>query len=232
MLSFLVDCRAQLSTDQFLLFACILWQIWNYRNSIIYSRKCLMLVDIVLWCNSFLVEFNEANYTAHLQRVSHFVQWIPPDSGLIKVNTDAAINSTIGKTGLGVVICNNFGEVLMAWVDVLEGALAPDMAEAKAILFGLSIACQSGLKVDHLEYDASTIISMLNKRSVRLSAIGLIVDDISNLLRHFNCVVEFSHVPRIANRVAHSLAKFAFVEDQQLVWVEDFPPCGYSFRGF
>ncbi|TXG66806.1 hypothetical protein EZV62_008081 [Acer yangbiense] len=38
-------------------------------------------------------------------------------------------------------------------------------------------------------------------------------------------VVSVSHVPRLANNVAHGLAKYALKVVDDLFWIEDYPPC-------
>ncbi|KAL5745412.1 hypothetical protein ACOSP7_026558 [Xanthoceras sorbifolium] len=164
---------------------------------------------MLILSKSFLADYNKANFRVPSQRVPRLARWIPPNVGLVKVNTDATLHTLYGKTGLGAVVRNNLGEVLLVRIDVLESALAPDVAEANAIFFGLSLAC-------HVT-DASSVISLLNRRCVRLSVIELIVDDIHDLMYRFDCLVNFSHVLRVANRVTYFLAKLALVEDQQLV---------------
>ncbi|KAL5826284.1 hypothetical protein ACOSQ4_018081 [Xanthoceras sorbifolium] len=199
MFAFLLLCRAQLPIAEFHLLAFVLWQVWYNRNCKIHNRKCLPLDAIVSWCKVSLVEFSDQQSRTSFQRVPLLARWIPPIVGCFKVNTDAALNLLHGRTGLGAVLRNNRGEVLLAGYDVFDRVLAPDLAEAKAVFFGLSIACHGGLPIHFLESDASSVISLLNRQCDSLAAVKLIIDDIHDLLHSFNISVVFSHVPRAAN---------------------------------
>ncbi|KAL5833791.1 hypothetical protein ACOSQ3_017465 [Xanthoceras sorbifolium] len=101
---------------------------------------------------------------------------------------------------------NSSGDVLLAGFDVIKGVLPPDITEAKAIFFGFYLAQQIGVLVGVLKSDALSVISLLNKKGSPLSAIGLVLDDIFDILNGFSNVVNFVHVPRGANRATHSLA--------------------------
>ncbi|KAL5833953.1 hypothetical protein ACOSQ3_017627 [Xanthoceras sorbifolium] len=114
------------------------------------------------------------------------------------MNTDAALSIAKCKTGIGAVLRDHNGDVLLFGVHSLDGVLEPDIAEAKAILFGLTLAMESGFFSLFLESDAA---SCLNSR------------------------VNFFHVPRNANRIAHSLTKLSFDFDYPAVWLEEFPSC-------
>ncbi|KAL5732576.1 hypothetical protein ACOSP7_031934 [Xanthoceras sorbifolium] len=48
-------------------------------------------------------------------------------------------------TGLGVIIRDSAGMVLLVGVKRLAGALNPEMAEALAVLFGLSLSAEAGI---------------------------------------------------------------------------------------
>ncbi|KAL5744808.1 hypothetical protein ACOSQ2_027924 [Xanthoceras sorbifolium] len=128
-------------------------------------------------------------------------------------------------TGLGAVIRNSSGDVVVVGFDVIKCVLPLDIVEAKAIFFSLNMAPRLGVSIGILEYDALFVISLLVKRSTTLSSIGIVLDDIYDILNGFCSGVIFDYVLRGANRVAHSLTKLAFVEECQAVWMNDFPCC-------
>ena len=65
---------------------------------------------------------------------------------------------------------------------------------------------------------------MLNSNEIPLSDICLIISDIHCLLETSPiCKVFF--VPRKANMVAHSLAKFGLYLEHDRFWLEEVPPC-------
>ena len=56
------------------------------------------------------------------------------------------------------------------------------------------------------------------------SEVGIIISDIKNMLLQIQCVA-VSFVPRLANKVAHCLAKYALSCSEDRFWLEEYPPC-------
>ncbi|KAL5749285.1 hypothetical protein ACOSP7_023888 [Xanthoceras sorbifolium] len=108
--------------------------------------------------------------------------------------------------GLGVVVRDSLGFVLLAAVKPVVGDFSPEVAESMAVLFGFQVAMESGFKDLEVETDAAN--SFVNDQSL---------------------VYSFVHVRRSANRVAHQLAKLPLSVDQQIVWLEDYPSCVGSY---
>ncbi|KAK2652478.1 hypothetical protein Ddye_012363 [Dipteronia dyeriana] len=86
------------------------------------------------------------------------------------------------------------------------------LSEALAILRGPGFAIDSGLWPCVVESDSQTVVSMINSGSAPLSDIGLIIEDILDLLKGpLICSVNF--ISRKANLAAHCLAKHGVVSD-------------------
>ncbi|KAL5812537.1 hypothetical protein ACOSQ3_027487 [Xanthoceras sorbifolium] len=114
--------------------------------------------------------------------------------------------------GLGALVRDSSGVVLLTDINSITGLLAPAVAEAKAILFDLSIAFEWGITHLVVESDCASVIKLLNDgMTFRI------------FLRTSNFIIKFSHVHCSGNMVVHSLAKLAISEDKLLVWEEDFP---------
>ncbi|KAK2655217.1 hypothetical protein Ddye_008269 [Dipteronia dyeriana] len=88
----------------------------------------------------------------------------------------------------------------------VEGCFEPRVAEAMAILLGLHFALESCLVPIVLEFDALRVVNLLKLKVVPDSKIGVVIHDISNIVDH-SCSFSFNFVPRLANKVAHGLAK-------------------------
>ncbi|KAL5744523.1 hypothetical protein ACOSQ2_027639 [Xanthoceras sorbifolium] len=108
-----------------------------------------------------------------------------------------------------------------------DGLLAPGAAKAKAIFFGLLMAFEGGFLHLLLHSGAASIIDMINGKSVVLSEIGLLIEDIRDHVLRFNGDVMFSFSPCSANRIAHSIAKLALINPGPFFWVDD---CHHSVR--
>ena len=75
-----------------------------------------------------------------------------------------------------------------------------------------------------LESDAKVVVGWINSSKPLCSEIGSVIYDIRVLCNQVCCSsIEF--VSRLANQVAHVLAKnsLSYVED--MFWLEEFPPC-------
>ncbi|KAL5812922.1 hypothetical protein ACOSQ3_027872 [Xanthoceras sorbifolium] len=128
-------------------------------------------------------------------------------------------------TGLGAIARNSSDDVIMSGIDFISGLLDPAIAEAKAIFFGLSLAVDRGLLDLVIESDCAQVIKLLNDNTVVRSDIGLVLNDIREILRLSSPRFSFVHIRRSGNLVAHSLAKLAVSKVDCCVWVNDFPPC-------
>ncbi|KAL5759385.1 hypothetical protein ACOSQ2_018223 [Xanthoceras sorbifolium] len=115
----------------------------------------LSVREILPWCCNFLEDFASANSLVPHAGVDRFIRWIPPISGVLKLNSDASFDVVRKKSGLGVPI------------DLL---LDSEIAEAMAILLGLSVAAEASLSVGSVESDAANVISSLNLHSLSLKS--------------------------------------------------------------
>ena len=64
------------------------------------------------------------------------VRWLPPPPGVVKINTDAALNSLQGRTGLGMVARDCDGKVVASSCRRMSANFHPQVAEALALLAG------------------------------------------------------------------------------------------------
>ncbi|KAL5826278.1 hypothetical protein ACOSQ4_018075 [Xanthoceras sorbifolium] len=176
-------------------------RVWFRRNCLLHAWPCLSVKEILSWYCNFLEDFASANSLVPPAGVDHFIRWIPPISGVLKLNSDASLDVVRKKSGLGVVIGDHSGAALLSCVKPIDLLLDPEIAEAMAILLGLSVAAEAGLSVGSVESDAANVISLLNLHSAPLSEIGLILDDIKDLVLFHHHQVLFSHVRRDANKV-------------------------------
>ena len=200
----------------------VMWQIWNSRNSWVFNQRKDDPRDACARALKLMEDFLDA-MTRELPGPpppNRDQQWRKPSRGLNKLNSDAAAKN--GKGGLGVVVRDEEGEVLLAAGVRLEEVSSPEEAEACAILFGLQIAFDAGLRNLEVESDCLTVIKMLNGTSAR-NATQTIIHDILALSSSFN-FCSFSFVNRVCNKVAHTMAKLSSSFDEMRVWLEDYPP--------
>lgn len=78
----------------------VMWAIWHSRNRIVHDEVSL---DPIQTVNRIKEDLALLDIPSACAAVLPGHGWRPPEDGVIKINTDAAVNSEIGKAGAGVV---------------------------------------------------------------------------------------------------------------------------------
>ncbi|KAL2923824.1 hypothetical protein RDABS01_015315 [Bienertia sinuspersici] len=146
--------------------------------------------------------------------------WSVPPHGWVKVNTDAYVPNN-GRVGLGVVIRDDRGKVLVAGVRKIE-ATDVELAEAQAALYGVSLARRMGFNKVMLETDAWGVAMAVKSVAEGCSPIFLIYDDIHKFCNSFD-VFQCNHVKRSGNVVAHRIARWSTNESDEFVCIDAIP---------
>uniref|UniRef100_A0A803MB59 RNase H type-1 domain-containing protein n=1 Tax=Chenopodium quinoa TaxID=63459 RepID=A0A803MB59_CHEQI len=154
-------------------------------------------------------------------------KWKPPDHGVIKINSDAAIcgNNTVG---LGGIMRDKVGDVVASTCLCLRGKYDVDVAEALALRHALNISLDLGFRKVCLETDCLKLHSHLSKGNAPSTVIGMVVNDIIQLARGCHSC-SFSFVKRSGNCVAHELAKLSSSFVELRVLMEEVPSGISSF---
>ncbi|KAJ8438336.1 hypothetical protein Cgig2_013384 [Carnegiea gigantea] len=90
-------------------------------------------------------------------------KWVPPPSGIRKLDFDAGCLGDWGR-GLGFVVRDSLGDVVLAGTHQFVGFLGPDIAEVEARLFGLHQALLAGFSSLVIEGDSFSVISKLRNK--------------------------------------------------------------------
>ncbi|KAK2659019.1 hypothetical protein Ddye_005552 [Dipteronia dyeriana] len=163
-IDFLISCRNLLSCEDLELLCIILWRVWYRRNSLVFKSATLLDKDIVPWAIAFLDEFRLAN-----ERVrgglegdrTNAIVWQPPCFGFYKVNVDAALPTSHGVVGIGIIVRDSQGQVLGASAQKIMARYPPHVAEAVGILKGIQFVRNVGLWPCVLESDALSVVNLV-----------------------------------------------------------------------
>ncbi|XP_074287635.1 uncharacterized protein LOC141612782 [Silene latifolia] len=120
--------------------------------------------------------------------------------------------------GLGVIIRDHDGHVERAGVQQTRERWEAEIAEAKAMEFGLQMALQMGIVSIVAESDCKTLVNMLKSGTMPSSYLSNIGRSILNLASQFN-VIEFNFVRRDGNRAVHCMAHLLPLLYITRVWV-------------
>ena len=129
----------------------------------------------------------------------------------------------LGCCGVGVVIRNEYGQLMGAMSKKCDLPLQALEVEAIAIEEGIIFARELSLNKVILESDAQVVVKSLSEESMAPSSIIMVIEGAKMSLRGFESWV-VNHICRNKNSAAHIMAQDArFVSDVN-VWVEDTPP--------
>lgn len=173
-------------------------RLWKYRN----SHCC---------CNQLRNQVDKV--------------WKPPAQGVYKLNVDGATFAACGSIGIGAVVRNWKGEVLLSMAKKIAASPTLEIAEAMAIMRGLTVAKEAGFSKIILEGDAQILMRELCYNEELLSCYGQLLKDARKVMILFaSCSINV--VRRNANKLAHSLAQLAKSLVGTHIWMEHAPiPC-------
>lgn len=123
--------------------------------------------------------------------------------------------------GLGAVIRNSHGEVVAAAVHTVKSAGDVEIAEAKAVLWGIQAAITAGAASVIIESDSKGVIELINNKGT-LTEIFLVIFDVLETKKSFQNF-KAQHVSRSRNTLAHSMAKLALRKLDSIIWLDEFP---------
>ncbi|KAL1293347.1 hypothetical protein AAHE18_19G066400 [Arachis hypogaea] len=141
--------------------------------------------------------------------------WKRPPITKVKINVDAA-SIDDGVVGVGVVVRDTNGDILMASTCKAFLSIQFHEAEALACLMGLEKACECCFFDAIIENDNVEVIQSLKEKEIHKNCFA-------NSLRS----VEYSHVKRNGNRIAHELAQIVLI-NLNTVWIENALFCIYN----
>ncbi|XP_075091509.1 uncharacterized protein LOC142171716 [Nicotiana tabacum] len=113
----------------------ICWEIWNYRNGVIWNQRTSTVDRILDNAISFINEWRQLRtpYGSHWQDTEENRKWKPPDDLALKCNIDASFDLATGEAGAGMVVRDRYGEFLRGRLTYIRETFSPMMAEALAV---------------------------------------------------------------------------------------------------
>ena len=200
----------------------VAWAIWNRRNNLRLGKPAAPLSELIPQAQDRLRKFKLYNFSTIIPMGRPPTSWQAPNSNTYKVNFDGALFAAENSAGLGVVIRNSEGQVMLSLSEKTTLPFTAIKVEALAARRALKLALETRFQQITLEGDSQTLISALVNNTHSLSSFGHIMKDIQYLASCFS-KINYSHVRRHCNTVAHSLARRAISLSQMQVWMEDVP---------
>ena len=173
-----------------------------------------------------LEEFQIANFKLpHLSSREEAIG-IPPDPPWYQINVDGAKFSTTHCSGVGIVIRDNAGKVMVAMSMKIPCPLGPLESEAKAMEEGVIFAWDVGVREVVFECDSLIVADALNGTCEAPVTISNIIDGIRHWINDFRDakIVHVRRQSRQGNRPTHLIAQYAKNVDGYDIWIEENPP--------
>ncbi|CAN1120446.1 hypothetical protein LINPERHAP2_LOCUS200 [Linum perenne] len=215
--------KAKQDTPSFNTTLCVatLWCIWRARNDKTFNDKaphCDTTISLAVRLQTDWERVqNQTNHSTPPLR--H--QPPPPPASCREILCDGAFSQNLPRAGYGIVIRDSHGAVVAGYAGTLVCS-SPIVAEAKALLLGISTASASDeetiVKTDCLE-----LVDALRKPSSAWPwQCAAWIHTMSRMLaesRH----IRVSFTPRAQNHLADKVAKAAANDTGQEPWVTNLP---------
>ncbi|XP_035546523.1 uncharacterized protein LOC118348595 [Juglans regia] len=197
------------------------WGLWYRRNKLMYENKKLSPKQAIDHALSLYQEHLSATYEQKRGLMPQ-CRWQPPPAGVLKLNIDGATFHEQCRSGVGMVLRDERGKVLFTASKPEHDVSDPIEIEFLAVLRGLQICFPLRISELEVESDSLLVVQELNKEQESMSVWGNLVSEIKRMLHRFPKVI-VQHKGRMANAVAHCLARQSWCIDELVIWWDSFP---------
>ena len=156
------------------------WFIWNHELRL--NEKGIATDRILQAAKSYLSEFRVKIPRAATKPPRGHIQWRPPPGELYKTNYDGAVFTESGEAGIGVVVRNAKGEVMVALAEKISHPGSMELLEALAARRAVKFIVELGIMGSEFEGDSEIVCRALRSVDCGHSAIGQIVKDIMSII--------------------------------------------------
>ncbi|XP_031124298.1 uncharacterized protein LOC116027009 [Ipomoea triloba] len=200
----------------------VAWYIWFERNKRIWNGIKSSFSSILEEARLYFLAWQQLNVLhPHLASRQQDPRRERPALGWLKINTDAAMNTTSNMSGFGFIARDSDGLFVAAKYLSCSGIFQPRVTEALAVREALIWAKDKGFDAVCLESDAQVVIQGLGNSNSN-TYFDLVLMDIHKLTSSF-LNISFMFVKRSANSAAHRLAREAVFNADCREWTSS-PP--------
>ncbi|KAK4253488.1 hypothetical protein QN277_010152 [Acacia crassicarpa] len=189
-----------------LIWGVAIWHLWKWRNNFIFMddfRRPEYPSEFVLHIWKSFIHLQEPAVLLQPEP-SEVVGWVCPDPGWVKTNVDGAVTRYASRAGCGGVIRDPMGQWVGGFTHFL-GTCTAFEAEQWAILKGLSLTWDLGLRRVLLELDCKELVDILADASLFAGGSLLFQNIREFMTREWELKISF--VPCEHNSLADALAK-------------------------
>ncbi|XP_035544595.1 uncharacterized protein LOC118347988 [Juglans regia] len=153
-------------------FFLMVWAFWFRRNKMVHKQIALPPQQVIGFAFTNKLHSVVVRHQLGLHSSKYLVyRWSAPPEDSLKLNIDGALFFYLNKAGMGVVLRNHMGEVLMASSRVESVFLEPEQVEAVALLRGLQLCMRLGIPKLIIKSDCLFLEEEINRSSESNAAI-------------------------------------------------------------
>ncbi|KAH9671373.1 reverse transcriptase domain-containing protein [Citrus sinensis] len=227
LLSMLQELVKRISKDELRLIIALFWTAWHTRNIFVFENKRQDPQISVAKAEAVVESYARVRMTK-VQAAAKAIpakgaKWIPPLQGHFKANVDVAVNKEKNQVGLGVVIRDDSGAIIIAAVNHTKYHGDVAQAETAAVNFGLQVVMEAKLSPLILETDCQDVVDFVLHNKSSRTEICWTIYEIQQKMQSFNNMVELQKIQRMCNAIAHTLAKIALANRESCAWKGECP---------
>lgn len=192
------------------LYPWLLWNLWIARNQFVFENRNIAAEDVVLraiiaarsWQNAQKVGDKTEPYRSGTNPIS-----LPPHA--VMCFTDASWLPSTKDSGIGWCFKDANSKILSEASSSRRNVASALIAEALALKAALIAAKSAGYKALTCFSDSLSLVTLVNSNRM-INELKSLLHDISCLRKGFT-FISFAFIPRSANALADTLAKFGIV---------------------
>lgn len=127
------------------LFSMVTWALWTRQNNLRLGKPTVTLDQLLHQAKDRLREFNLHNTTVIPPVGRPPTHWLPPEASQYKINFDGALFQTANSTGIGVIIRDERGQVMVTLSQKIPPPFTAIEVEALAARRALELAMETSL---------------------------------------------------------------------------------------
>ncbi|KAL4307123.1 uncharacterized protein LOC107605009 [Arachis ipaensis] len=188
------------------------WRIWKWRNQDLFSQQqATRPRNAVTIIRDSVSNYKEAVKKKLIKGESENIQnrrqaWEPPPRGWVKLNTDGSVKEEAKKAGCGGLLRTQQGEWIGGFTANL-GYCQITQAEMWAVLYGLQMAWNLGMRRVIVEMDAIEVLKEINTHQ-STKTIDPILREIEEY-KERSWEIKFQYANRETNQCADWLGKIS-----------------------
>jgi hypothetical protein len=142
-----------------------LWAIWHARRKAIHEQIFQSPLTVHMFVENFVSDLNlseqEKKKQAPAMHVPTNEGWIPPPSGMAKINVDASVGKKSIRGAVAAVARNKLGEFLGASATIFKGRTDAETLEALACREAVELARDLNLHKIRVATDCQNVVRSL-----------------------------------------------------------------------